>query len=566
MDEEQIKAIHFPAAGLDVSQAFWRQPNRPIGSMPKLPNQHFATQIYARTSAVGVNVRGFEPASGRRRGGSRPGLVKYIATVPGGVTWITQELTQIVGTIPPPGAAQMQLSNSGRVVTVVAVSQGNVYYANAGDTAWTAAINMSGETPPLNFSGIMFSAANNQLLFFCDGINYVYFSPSNGTVFPWVVAAYEAGDTGGAAGTPKGKMPVDSQGNAARLIQTWRGRTVLSGLLFDPQNIFFSAVSDPFNWDYAPLSTTPTQAVALNLAPQGLIGDVVTSLCAYTDDILVVFGDHSIRMLRGDPMSGGQVDLISEAIGGSWGICWAKDPYGTIYFVSNKTGIYTLVPGQAPQRISQAIEQLLQPIDTGNNSIRVIWDDRWQLMHFFITPLAAPAATSHFAYEARTGAWWVDQFANNNHNPIALCAFDGNLPTDRLILLGSWDGYVRSVSLSATDDDGTPISSQVVIGPILTENMDDMLLKDVQAILGQSSGKVNYSIFVGPTAEAALSSAAVSTGVWSVSVNLAGRNFTNFIRRSGHAVYIQLTSNVAWAMEEIKIRIASQGKVRRRGK
>lgn len=460
----------------------------------------------------------------------------------------------------------MQTSQSGRVVTVVTVSQGNVYVANSGDTAWTAAINSSGETPPLNFTGLMFSAANNQKLWFADGTNYVYYDPSVNTVFPWTIGLYQPGDTGGVPGTPKGILPVDEGNNTPRLICTWRGRTVLSGLLLDPQNWFMSAVSDPQNFDYAPLSISPTQAIAGNNAPQGFIGDVVTSLCPYTDDIMVFFGDHSIYMMRGDPMAGGQIDLISDSIGGSWGICWCKDPHGTIYFVSNRTGIYSLVPGQQPVRISQAIEQLLLPIDTGQNSIRLIWNDRYQGLHVFVTNLNQPQANQHFFYEERTGAWWTDSFGNSNHDPLCCCVFDGNTPGDRAVLIGSWDGFVRTISPTAVDDDGTPIASKVIIGPILTENLDDMLLKDLQGILGQASGPVTYSILVGPTAEAALASSPVFSGMWKVTTETAGRNLTNFIRRSGHAVYIEIDAIGQWAIEQIRARIAGQGKVRRRGK
>lgn len=562
---EEIRALHFPAAGIDVSKAFCRQPNRPIDQMPIRPEQHFATQVYARTCPIGLNVRGFEPSGQRRRGGSRPGLTKYLAAQPGAALWVTQDLTLLVGNYKPPGG-NMQISQSGRVVTVVAVSQGNVYAANAGDTAWTAAINNSGETPALNISGLMYSSANLQKLWFADGINYCYYDPNINTVQPWNIGVYAAGDTGGVPGTNKGVLPRDSTGNAPRLIETWRGRIVVSGLVGDPQNWFMSAVSDPTNFDYAPLSTTPTQAIAGNNAPQGFIGDVVTGMCPYTDDILIWFGDHSIYVMRGDPMAGGQIDLVTDAIGGAWGRAWCKDPYGTVYFVSNKTGIYTLVPGQQPQRISQGIEQLLVNVDTGANSIRLIWNDRYQGLHVFITPTAAPAASTHFFYEQRTGAWWQDSFANTNHDPLCCCTFDGNTPGDRVVLIGSWDGYVRAISPTATDDDGTPIQSQVVIGPINTENLDDMLLKDIQGVLAQASGPVTYAVFVGPTAEKALASTAVATGTWKVTTSLAGRNFTSMIRRSGHAIYIQLSSSVAWAMEEIRVRIATQGKVRRRGK
>ena len=423
---DQLKDLHFPKAGLDISQGFSAQPNRPVFDGD-----------YARTTALGVNVRAFEALSNRQRGGVRCGLAKYIPVSPNTTTWIIQELNYIVGNQGTP----VQSSQSGRVVTLIAVSQGNIYSTTPGGTSWTIAINGASTNPPLNSSGIVYSTANNQQLWFVDGNHYVTYIPSTNKVVDWIASI--------------GTMPVDSAGNLARLCCTWRGRIVLSGLLLDPANWFMSKVSDPTNWDYSPISVTPSQAVAGNNSPLGFIGDVVTTLIPYTDDVLVFGGDHTIYMLQGDPMAGGQIDLVSDTIGMAWGIPWCKDPYGNIYFVSNKTGIYTLVPGQQPQRISQPIEQLLQQINTGSTGIRLLWDDRFQGLHVFVTPLASPQPAVHFFYEWRAGAWWFDVFSNANHNPFACCTLDGNTPGDRVPIIGSWDGYVRTFSPSSGLDDGT---------------------------------------------------------------------------------------------------------------
>lgn len=529
---EVLQDLHFPSAGIDLSAAFGAQPNR----------QAYESK-YARTTPAGVNVRSFEPALDRNRGGSRPGLAKYLAAQVQGSTWVVQNLSVLVST------SMAQFSNSGRVVTLIAVSGGNVYYTTPGGSTWTQATvaTMQAPGPPLNASGVVYSAANNQKLYFADGAHYVYFDPASNTVYEWAPS--------------QGLLPTDNAGNPARLICTWRGRTVLSGLLNDPQNWFMSAISDPTNWNYNTVAISPSQAIAGNDAPMGLIGDVVTTLIPYTDDILIVGGDHTIYMFQGDPMSGGQINLVSDAIGMAWGTPWCKDPYGTVYFFSNRTGIYSIIPGQLPQRISQPVEQLLQDIDTGANAITMLWDDRFQGLHVFVTPIGSPSPAVHFFWEWRTGAWWTDVFGNENHNPLCCCTLDGNTPGDRVPLIGSWDGYVRTLDPDAADDDGTPIDSMVVIGPLLTPNLDDVLLKDMQAVLGESSDTITYNVFVGSTAEKALSSSPVATGTWS-----AGRNFNTHVRLAGHAIYVQLVGSNPWAMESIRVRIASQGKVRQRGR
>jgi hypothetical protein len=536
LEQEQFVDMSFPSAGIDNREAFSVQNPR------QLPSGE-----WAKSTRDAVNVRGYEYDTNRVRGGQRAGLSKYIPVEPVS-GWVIQELALLVGTGYPPPGGTMQTSQSGRVVTLIAVSQGNVYAAVAGATVWTIATNNTGLTPPLNFSGILYSAPLNQKLWFADGVNWCYYDPSINTVQKWTATA--------------GTLPVDNKGNLPRLICNWRGRIVLSGLLFDPQNWFMSAQLDSTNFDYAPVNITPTQAVAGNLSPAGTVGDVVTALIPYNDDTLIFGGDHTIYQMSGDPMAGGQVDLISDSIGMAWGIPWCKDPYGNIYFVSNKTGIYTMMPGpqSQPQRISQQIEQLLAAYDTGTNTFRLMWNDRFQGVHVFISPTVAPGTTTHFFYELRSGSWWSDQFSNPNLDPLCCVVFDGNHPGDRAALIGSWDGFVRAFDPTAVNDDGNVVNSSVVIGPVTSKNLDDFLLKDLQAVLGKNSGNVTYNVYVGATAEQALSTTPV-TGTWG-----PNRNLNTLVRRSGHAIYVKITATNAWSMEVIRARLVGQGKVRRRGK
>ena len=454
-----------------------------------------------------------------------------------------------------------QLSQSGRIVKLVTVSQGHCFFALPGDTTWTATTNATGEIPPLNATGLIYSASNIQKLWFADGVNYVYYDPSNDTVYPWLATA--------------GTLPQDSDGNTPRHIVTWRGRTVVSGLFLEPQNIFFSSVGDPTNWDYAPENPTATQAIALNLANMGLIGDTVTSLCPYTDDVLIVFGDHSINLLRGDPLDGGRRDLVTDTIGAVWGKPWCMDPYGTVYFFSNKMGVYTLVPGQKPLRISQSIDNLLSRINTGTHGITMVWDDAHQGCHLFITLLEEVAETTHYWFDWRTQAWWQVKFGNKDHNPLCTCILDGNEPEDRVVLTGGWDGYVRAMSLDAAEDDGEAIESEVVIGPILTAMFDEVMWGEMQAVLGTDSGEVGYELYSGATAELALAALEArteptATGTWSGSNGedgeYGGRNVTELVKSAAHAHYLRLFSTEQWAFEALRVKIGARGQVRRRGR
>lgn len=529
-------SLHFPFCGVDVSVAFCKQPNRPVQGK------------YSRSTVLGINVRAFD-SQARMRGGSRPGLVKYIATRPGNVEYITQELAVLVTTgIADPGGGTVQPSQSGRLVLLVAVSGGNVYTCPAGGTVWTVATNLTGETPPLNATGLMQSAANNQLLFFADGINRAYYNPVDNSVRTWAMT--------------DGDFPTDNSNNTPRLICTWRGRTVQSGILKDPSLIVMTAVSDPFNSNYNPPVPVPANAAwSGHTGPQGLTGDVVTALIPYTDDILIIGQDSSLSLFRGDPNYGGSIDNVTSTIGMAWGKAWCMDPSGVVYFFSNRTGVFAFVPGNQPQRISQAIDSILLDVDTGNYGVVLEWNDRFSQLHVFVTLLTETAPTTHYVWESRANAWFPDTFVNASHNPLCGVAFDGNEANDRVVLIGSWDGFIRSISSEATDDDGEAIMSEVWIGPFLTAYNDSVLLKEVQAVLGSGSGDVSYEIYVADTAEEALASTPVASGTWS-----AGRNFSDAIRRAGYSAYIRLISSNPWAFENCRVMVDAQGSVRRRGK
>lgn len=81
--QEAYTDLTFPLRGIDISRPFSQQP--------------------PQTTPIGQNVRAYEPATGRARGGARPGLSKYIAAQVFSQSLI-QELGMVVGVgYTPPG-------------------------------------------------------------------------------------------------------------------------------------------------------------------------------------------------------------------------------------------------------------------------------------------------------------------------------------------------------------------------------------------------------------------------------------------------------------------------------
>lgn len=441
----------------------------------------------------------------------------------------------------------VQLSQSGRIVNLVGVSKGNWYRARPGDLTWTAAANTTGNTPPSIGTGLIMTAANGQKLYAADGSNWVKYDPVTNTVSAWTATA--------------GSLPVDAFNNTPRLICSWRGRIVLAGLLYAGQQIHMSAVDDPGDFDYLPENPTPTQAFATTVGPQGAVGDQITALIPFSKDVLVIGTSQEVHVCDGDPQAGGQIGRLTNAIGMAWGRAWCQSPEGTIFFLSNKAGIYAMVPGAVPQEISQGIHPELVRVNTGTHGVRLIWDSRFGCLHVFITKLSAPAVCKHYCWEAKTASWFTEEFANNDHNPLCVCDFDGNTTEDRSVLMTGWDGYVRTFSQTAEDDDGTPIDSEVILGPVATKTLDEVMYGDAVCVLGKYSNPVSYGILVGNTAEEALSSVPVKSGTWR-----AGRNPNTPISRAAHAVYTRIRGTKPWAFEQLKIEVGTRGPVRARGR
>jgi len=336
---------------------------------------------------------------------------------------------------------------------------------------------------------------------------------------------------------------------------------VSSGLFSDPENLFCSAVTEPTTYDYFATPLTSTRAVALNVAPQGIVGDPIYCVAAYDNDRLIVGGSTTLKVISGDLMANGQVDLISSKVGMAWGEPHCMDTQGNFWFVSNDAKVYQWRPGQLPQIVSQSVAQVLKAVDMGQTGIRLGFDNAAQAIHVFLTPLSEPAPATHLTLELRSMSWTTLKFKNNNHNPLALCNYDGNREEDRVLHIGSWDGYVRAFQPTAEDDDGTVIESEVWLGPLTTKDFDELLSQELVADLGEESGDVNWGMHVGTTAEQARESEAVETGTWS-----AGRNDATPARWAGHAIYIRLYGTNRWALERLRVEVQTTGPLRARSK
>lgn len=550
MRQSSVITVPFPRIGLIESTAKREQPPQ---------------------SAVDLsNMMAWGPESGRNRGGQRPGLTKYSTAQATGSSNRIQDLNHVTSVqTASPSQTQMQI----RSIVGCVVADGDVH--SLSPTAITEAT--SGGSALSSSVPVIFSAEMFGVLYFADGVNTKKWTASTNTVSNWTASA--------------GSFPVNSS-DYPRLIEAWNGRIVQAGIKSDPHNWFMTAIGAPTDYDYTPTPEVETQASSGNQGPIGKIGDVVMSLCPYSDDLILFGCDHTIYQISGNPAAGGRLDVLSDITGMAFGRPWCRIPDGTLYFFGSRGGFYRLRSDGAIERVSAGrTEKRFSNIDMDASIIRMAWDDEHIGVWVIVTSLDG-SPSSHFFYDVRNEGFFPIRFGDNDHNPVAVHTYDGDDPSDRRVLFGGEDGYVRTFYSGSKNDDGTAIDSYVLMGPFVAEaGFLPIVLQEMQAIVDDATDSLSYEIYVGNSAESALvatsggyllfedglsklvledgsgyllledennTASPHSTGTFSF--DSLGRSASVYPRSRGYAIYVKIynsTSNESWEMEHLWLKLAT---------
>ncbi len=408
--------------------------------------------------------------------------------------------------------------------------------------------------------------AGNRPLRMTEAFGSVYFA--NGLAAGYKVLT--ASSTALAAWTPSaGALPVGSADAAAgaTLIALYRGRIVLSGLFEEPHNWFMSRAGDPLDWDTGG-TVNATMPVVGNNSDAGLLGDVITALIPYSDDLLIFGGAQSLWVLRGDPAAGGVIDNISYQIGVAGSEAYAWDPFGTLYFYGSGS-LWRMAGGLGvPESLTDSrLAATFDALDPTAYQITLVWDTKEDGLHIYLIPSdrAQPGtAPVHWFWDRRTDSFWQDQFPVGM-GPSAVHYFPADDPDDRAVLLGGYDSYIRRALRTTTSDDGTVIGSYVDFTPIIgAGDLAQVRLIELAPILGADSDDVTLKVYAGDSAEAVVGAA---TPLFTRTL-VGGRNGSVRNRIVGNALRIRLQNEAAaaaaWSLDSMTGVVEIGGKVRRR--
>ena len=345
------------------------------------------------------------------------------------------------------------------------------------------------------------------------------------------------------------------------LIALYQHRIVLAGASLAPHVWYMSRQGDPTNWNLG--GTSPARAVAGVTADAGQHPEPITALAPFHDDYLVLGALTSMWVLRGNPaIVGGTLDNISYEVGIVDARAWAIDPQGGMYFMG-RPGLYYLTPGAVgePRAVSEGkIPDELVNIDVTANDIMLSYDVEARGLHILITPKLG-GVTTQWWFDTELQSFWQVSLAADHH-AFSLMSYDADAPSDAGVLLGCKDGFIRKFNDSFTSDDGTAISSHVLIGPIALGGGEYLegKLKEILPTLDNDSGDVTYSVLTGNSAEAASTATATSTGTITSGAN-------DSIRPMGRGRYFYLKlangNGTPWAVESIIAKLSQAGRFRR---
>lgn len=385
--------------------------------------------------------------------------------------------------------------------------------------------------------------ANASMVFWAHAFGRVFMSDGVGPAHVWDPAAGTFGFWRARTG---GTIPK-------RILFLTEYRNRLFGVPADERNVVIGTKSgDPFDVNFAPKGdeAVPLAAFHSRLSETtGNFPDNATGLFAKENDILVAGAMRSIWVLRGDPMQGGQFDMIVKGVGIAYGRAACFTPDGVMFFISDQGELRRLMPEalaskalSTPPLVSGDIAvRLSSAIDFAVCRTELHYEPQNRRLHIrlFKNSAADTSLLKHFTYELDTGAFSERPFGTNAVQPASTLIVSGTADAKRTVWEGGHDGHVRFMDPTANSDDGVVIAQSVLI-PLTPNDTDgrEWEFRNFAIELTQDSGSRVLMEFVESDNPDALGYAvAIADGILG-----PGRN-TPSTRISGNYVAMRIKSH-----------------------
>lgn len=360
------------------------------------------------------------------------------------------------------------------------------------------------------------------------------------------------------------------------LIALYRDRLVSAGWQGAPHQWFMSAQGDPADHDYSQPATIAGRAVAGISTDAGQLPAPITALIPHSDDYLIFACAYQMWILRGDPTFGGTLDNLSYKVGVADKMAWCKGPDGTLYFVS-RDGIYSMPPGALgyPRSISRdRLPQLLFDDHTDTypqgRAIRMEYHTRLRVIQLSVYNFLNPEASGkHYWINPRqqhpdnaARAFFPMSYSSVQKTPSAMVYYESEDPGRSDLIMGDRDGYLRKYQPLTSTEEGDPVPSHVLLGPVYLgkDKSAEGMLVELSAMLGEGFGSLSYEVYVGTSEREAWQSNPVASGSLGKTFN-----YKKKIRRRGNVAFVKLLSDgtAPWEFEKMFAGTLPTGNVRK---
>lgn len=355
------------------------------------------------------------------------------------------------------------------------------------------------------------------------------------------------------------RVQVTDMPLACELITSYQDGLVLAGQRGSQHEWFMSkGGADPGvsgNWT---ADNSVTSAVVGSTSEVGRIGAPVTALIRHSDDYLIFGCLDSIWVLRGHPVRAGVLDILASRNGVISGSAWCRGPNDYTFYLSHD-GLYGIAPGATtyPEPHSRDLPMELRLINTQANRVMMAYDIIEEGVHVAVTRLDGSAG-AYFFFDLYTkrilgmsdaGAWPMSFYTS--FEPTFMHYYSADTPSQRAVLYGGRDGYIRAMDRTATTDDGLTFASETLIGPIQLGGGGywDGSINEVCGQLADGSDDVLLYLLIGDSVEAAYNATPIEIGRLT-----EGRNRSMWPLRRGNACFLKLVGTGGpWGLENMTL-------------
>lgn len=240
----------------------------------------------------------------------------------------------------------------------------------------------------------------------------------------------------------------------------------------------------------------------------GLVGDQIIAMIPYKGNTQVFGCLNNMFVMRADPAKGGFFTTLSDTTGifSHESFCW--DDKNNLYFMGFD-GIYAMsaeaiINGAPPTNLTKEhVPKLITNMGLNRRTDRVVMKYDKNRYGIVVSAIQRDGEwKAVFWVDLRTGGVFPENYAED-HIPTALAYFDARTATERTLLAGCNDGYVRKWDETQKSDDGdTAISSNVLIGPVSGDTTRSKVgVNEVSVKTGIDTDAVTVSLYSGVTAE-----------------------------------------------------------------